>query len=276
MYEEGPIAEVNKKVKKDFIEAGIDYDKWIKPSIKPMQKEFISKYAKNGEKKTFTVSVWDRNPQKSLFDGNYTTCCTGIDKDQGLSFPYFLANTSTTTLEVRSEKDKVIAMSRIIMAKIDGKLSMVVENIEVNNKMAKHYLHNDKVKYKFREMIFDYARKFAKDINNTDEEIPVYFSGMYFKIKDIEKGLGNPKRYDDITLIGEYPNDIYINAYGRRMNQRDLAFADDGDGFAMTLIDITNKAAPVIDKDNDIESDSNYNYDDTAYYNQRNGINHAL
>ena len=273
LFEKGPIAETNKRVAKIFEQEGINYKKWLKPSIKPISKEFTSKYAKPDEpKKTFTVSVWDRNPQKSLFDGNYTTCCTGIDKDQGLSFPYFLANTSTTTLEVRTEKDKVIAMSRILMAKVDGKPSMIVENIEVNNKMAKHYLYDDKTKYKFREMIFDYARKFVKDVNNTDKEMPVYFSGMYFKVRDIEKGLGNSKRYDDVELIGDYPNDIYINAYGSRMNMDRLSFADDGDGFGMTLIDITKKAEPVIDKNSATDSDSNYNYDDTAYYNQRNRI----
>ena len=52
-------------------------------------------------------------------------------------------------------------MSRLLFAKINGKLSLVVENIEVNNKIAKHYLYNDINRYKFREMIFDYARKFA-------------------------------------------------------------------------------------------------------------------
>ena len=201
-----------------------------------------------------------------MFDGNYTTCCTGIDKDQGESFPHYLTNTCTTTLEVRNEKNKVIAMSRILMAKVNGELSMVVENIEVNNKMVKHYLYDDETKYKFREMIFDYARKFAKNINNTDKEIPVYFCGRYYKVKDIEKGLGHPRRYEDIELIGQFPDDLYVNAYGSRLNNNTIR--DDGDEIALTLIDISKKAKPVIDKTNNIESDSNYNYADISSYNQ--------
>ncbi len=267
IFKEGPIAELNKKNEEAFIKNGLDYEKWLHPSIKPITKKFTDN---TGRKiKTFTVRNWDRSAKESLFDGNYTTCCTGIDKDQGESFPHYLTNTCTTTLEVRNEKNKVIAMSRILMAKVDGKLSMVVENIEVNNKMVKHYLYNDAMKYKFREMIFDYAREFAKDINKNEKDLPVYFCSNYYKVRDIEKGLETGKRYEDVELIGEFPDQIYVNSYGGRMDRVKLQFADDGDGFALHLSDISQKAKPVIDKDSHIESDSNYNYADTRYFEQR-------
>ena len=267
LYKEGPIAERNKLNEKAFLANGINYQRWIKPEIAAEKRVFKSRYAQNDAKKEFSCKVWDRIPQKSLFDGNYTTCCTGIDKDQGMSFPHFLTNTATTTVEVRTEKDKVIGMSRLLMAKVNGKKSLIIENIEVNNRMVKHYLYDDLQKYRYREMIFDYVRKFAKYINN-GEDMPVYFSGKYFKVKDIEKGLGESKRIDDVVLIGEYPDDIYINAYGSNYNRSRLAYADDGDGFAMTLIDITEKKPPIIDKKNNIASDTNYNYDDLEQYNQ--------
>ena len=269
LYEEGPIAEINKKNAETFKRNGINYDNWLDPTIMPISRKFVDKTGV--KEKVFTVKNWKRIPQESLFDGNYTTCCTGIDKDQGESFPKFLTNTSTTTLEVRTEKNKVIAMSRILMAKINGKLSMVVENIEVNNKMAKHYLYNDEQKYRFREMIFDYAREYAKDINNTDEEIPVYFSSKYYKVKDIEKGLETGKRYEDVQLIGEFPDNIYINAYGGRYDRTKVAFADDGDGFALHLSNITHKAKPTFEIKNtptNVDSDDSiYNYADTERFN---------
>ena len=265
IFKEGPIAETNKLNEKDFIEAGLKYDRWIHPKIKPISAEFTDVSGRKTKK--FTVKNWDRSAKESLFDGNYTTCCTGIDKDQGESFPHYLTNTCTTTLEVRNEKNKVIAMSRILMAKINGKLSMVVENIEVNNKMAKHYLYNDDTKYKFREMIFDYARNFAKEINNTDEEMPVYFCSKYYKIKDISKGLELGKRYEDVELIGEFPNNIYINAYGGRVDRDKLMYVDDGDGFALYLSNISKKAKPPVNGNIiDVISDSNYNHADTETY----------
>lgn len=264
LYSEGEIASKNKLNEEQFTRLGLDYKKWIKPTIKPISNQFVDNTGR--KQKIFTVRNWDRCAKESLFDGNYTTCCTGIDKDQGESFPHYLTNTCTTTLEVRNEKNKVIAMSRILMAKVNGVLSMVVENIEVNNKMVKHYLYDDATKYKFREMIFDYARKFAKNINNTDKEIPVYFCGKYYKVKDIEKGLGHPKKYDDIELIGQFPEDLYVNAYGSRLNNNIIR--DDGDEVALTLIDINKKAKPIIDESNNLESDSNYNYADTMNYNQ--------
>lgn len=268
LYEDGPVAEVNKKNRELFEKAGIDYDRWLSPTISPISKKFFDK---NGLKeKTFTVKNWNRNPFESLFDGNYTTCCTGLDKNHGDSFLKFLTNTCTTTLEVRTEKNKVIAMSRILMAEIDGRLSMVIENIEVNNKMAKHYLYNDETKYKFREMIFDYARNFAKDINKTDEEIPVYFSSKYYKVKDIEKGLPLGKKYFDVDLIGAFPDKLYINSYGSIRDVDKLKYVDEGDEFALNLSDVSHKTKPTFStKGNDIIlSDSDYNYADLENYNR--------
>ena len=264
LFEKGEIAATNKLNEEAFTKNKLDYQKWLKPSIKPITRKFTDS---TGLKiKSFTVKNWDRCAKESLFDGNYTTCCTGIDKDQGASFPVYLTNTATTTLEVRTEKNKVIAMSRILMAKVNGKLSMIVENIEVNNKMVKHYLYNDETKYKFREMIFDYVRAFAKDINKNEEDLPVYFCSNYYKVKGIEKGLETGKRYEDVELVGEFPDHIYINAYGGRVDHAKLQFADDGDGFALHLSDISKKAKPIID-DSSIEvTESGYNYGDTRYF----------
>ena len=267
LFKKGPVAEINNKNKAAFENEGIKYSNWISPTISPIKQKFVDKTGK--KEKIFTVKNWNRNPYESLFDGNYTTCCTGLDKDQGPSFPIFLSNTCTTTLEVRTEKNKVIAMSRILMAKIDGKLSMVVENIEVNNKMAKHYLYDDETKYKFREMIFDYAREFSKNINNTKKEIPVYFSAKYYKVKDIEKGLKPGEKYYDVKLIGEFPDKIYVNAYGGRIDRAKLQYADDGDEFSLYLSNISKKAKPKFSKiKNDTVSEADYNYADTEHYNR--------
>ena len=264
IFKKGPIAEINAKNRAIFEANKLDYDKWLNPEIQSDPKPFINK-PKN-KPKEFIVTNWNRIPQESLFDGNYTTCCTGIDKDHGDSFLHYLTNTATTTLEVRTaDKKKVVAMSRLLVAKINGKLSLVVENIEVNNKMAKHYLYDDKTKQKFREMIFDYARKFAKKINKTGEEMPVYFSARYYKIKDIEKGLNHMEKYVDPEMIGVYPNNIYINSYGDNWDQYKIR--DDGDEFNLLLSDITHKSKPVVDKNSDSDCDSSYNHGDTAYFN---------
>ena len=265
LFGEGEVAEINEKNRTAFEKAGINYDAWIEPPTTPVIKIFKHKDnpAKNKE---FKAEIWRRNPQESLFDGNYTSCCTGIDKDQGDSFPIFLTNTATTTLEVRTDKNKVLAMSRLLIAKINGKPSLVVENIEVNNKMAKHYLYNDETKQEFREMIFEYVRQFAKDINNGKEDIPVYFCGYYYKLSDIAKGLKPVKDYDDVELIGEYPNGIWINSYGRRYEPNKAAYADDGDGFAFKLHDITVPTAKKIDTTKGPATDADYNYEDIGSY----------
>ena len=259
-------AQINRKNEEIFFANGINNDKWLEPTIAPISAEFVNKAG--NRTKIFTVKNWGRIPQESLLDGNYTTCCTGIDKNHGDSFLHYLTNTCTTTLEVRTEKDKVVAMSRLLLAKINGKLSLVVENIEVNNKMAKHYLHNDESRYRFREMIFDYARKFAKDINENSEDLPIYFCAQNYKVQDIAKGLEKGKKYEDVELLGVYPNKIYINAYGASYDTTSIR--DDGDGFRFLLSDITKKTPPIIeDGGKGIESDSNYNRLDTLDFDQK-------
>ena len=158
-------------------------------------------------------------------------------------------------------------MSRLFMAKVNGKTSMIIENIEVNNRMAKHYLYDDDTRYRFREMIFDYARNFAKHINNSEEEIPVYFCAHNFKVKDIEKGLKHGNLYTDVSLIGDFPNLLYINAHGGRYDQNALQEA--GNELRLILTEVTKRPSEPEKKVMDVESDSNYNYADVLDYNQR-------
>lgn len=205
--------EKNIQNKIEFEMANIDYQKWLRPVIPPKQDIFTSKINPS-KKKQFTVKMWNRIPQESLFNGNYTTCCTGIDKEHGNSYIQYMLNTAFNTVEVRTEKGKVIGMSRLFLANIDNKPALIVENIEVNNRASKHYLFDDKMKQKYREFVFDYIRDFAKSINkDKNNELPIYFSAHYFKVKDIEKGLKQPQTYDS-EFIGWLPSRIYINAKG--------------------------------------------------------------
>ena len=264
--EPNEISASNRETKKAFEANDINYSRWLRPTIGSTRDVFINRIG--NREKTFYVKNWDRCPQESLFDGNYTTCCTGVDKDHGDSFLKYLTRTCTTTLEVRTEdKQKVVAMSRLLMAKVNGKPSLIVENIEMNNRMAKHYLYDDDTRYRFREMIFDYARKFAHNINNGEEEIPVYFCAHNFKIKDIEKGLDKGQEFKNVSLIGDFPNKLYINSYGDRYDQ--FKIRDDGDEFYLNLTNITKKPPAPAKAEKDIESDSNYNYADVLDYNQR-------
>lgn len=224
--------EKNKQNKIEFEMANIDYQKWLRPVIQPKQDIFTSKINPS-KKKQFTVKMWNRIPQESLFNGNYTTCCTGIDKEHGNSYIQYMLNTAFNTVEVRTEKGKVIGMSRLFLAKIDNKPALIVENIEVNNRASKHYLFDDKMKQKYREFVFDYIRDFAKSINkDAQNELPIYFSAHYFKVKDIEKGLKKPKTYDS-EFIGWLPSRIYINAKG---GMHDFYSEE---GLTLKLIDIS-------------------------------------
>ena len=113
-------------------------------------------------------------------------------------------------------------------------------------------------------MIFDYARDFAKHINKTNEEIPVYFCGRYYKVTDIAKGLKPAKKETDVEVLGVFENNFYINSYGSQWDM--LRIRDDGDELFLDVADITEKTEKPVENVVDKESDSNYNYGDRRDY----------
>ena len=293
IYKNGELAEINKLNKKAFEKEGLNYEKWLNPKIPlspinfypkpinpntckikphPKRKSHVNLPKIKGMH-TFTVKNWNRIPQESLFDGNYTTCCTGIDKIHGPSFLHYLTNTCTTTLEVRNENNKVVGMSRLLVAKLGKefdfltpkKLALVIENIEVNSNVAKNYLYTDDAKYAFREMVFEYARKMAKEIA-PDKDIPVYFAARNFKVKDIGLALNEAEEFTEVELVGEYPQKLYINSYNGIYDNASDAHREDGDTFRMLLTDVSKKTQPIRSDKKEKNNDDNYNYEDKDNY----------
>ncbi len=212
----------NAKTKEIFENENLDYEKWLKPEIEATSAKFTSRSTPwQPLTKTFSAKVWNRIPQESLFDGNYTTCCTGIDKEHGDSFPEYLLSTFTNTIEIRNERGEVSGMSRIFMTKINGEVALLIENMEMRNLSNARYLHINKKKEdqnavnRYREMIFDYAENLADHINlDKSRKIPVYFATSYPKIKGITNGLDKIEGIRKLEILGSTPDKIYINTFG--------------------------------------------------------------
>ena len=49
-------------------------------------REFAAKVEKDLD---LTIKMWDRVPQKDLFQGNYSTCCIGMGGGNGSAMPHY-------------------------------------------------------------------------------------------------------------------------------------------------------------------------------------------
>ena len=191
----------NLRTKQKFVELGLDYEKW---QTGP-EEQTISVGGNN-----YKIKLWNRNPQESLFDGSYTTCCTALDGSNGGSMANYMLNTAINVVEIKDSKGQTIAMSRCYMGKIGGKNTLVIENIEENNKYIAE-MQRQGVITDFANGIFEYMKAFADLVGGNGT--PIYMSTSYHKIGD-EPFEQFAKEVVPVTLIGNISkSEIYLNTY---------------------------------------------------------------
>ena len=154
-----------------------------------------------------TIKMWDRNPQKDIFQGNYSTCCIGMGGGNGSAMPYYIMDTAYNMIElVDNTTGKTIGNALCYMVKGEnGKPSFIVDNIEINNSEKP----SDEVGKQIRSSITEYASKIAKDVTGSDE-VPIYLGGQYndVLISDL------PTSTEKVQFIGDVNReDIYMDLY---------------------------------------------------------------
>lgn len=184
-----------------FQKSGLNYEQWGKG---PEEQTF----SVGG--KSYKIKLWNRIPQESLFNGNYTTCCTALDGSNGGSMANYLLNTAINVVEIKDSKGQVIGMSRCYMAEIEGKKALIMENIEVNNNYNKELSANGGI-IDFANNIFEYMKDFADIVGG--DGTPVYMSTSYHKIGDAPFEQFKTTT-GDVSLIGSISkSEIYLNTY---------------------------------------------------------------
>lgn len=193
----------NANTENAFYEAGVNFDVWDKKEAQELK--VTSKIGNEN----LNIELWNRDPQESLFDGSYTTCCTALDAGNGGSMARYLLNKSFNVVEIKNDKGKTFAMSRIYMANVEDKPSLIMENIEINNNWLDTLSNKDKKQLK--DSISEYMKKFADNLS--ENEIPIYFSTSYNKLEHLWKQENNIVE-KEIEFIGDIsPKDIYMNTF---------------------------------------------------------------
>ena len=153
-----------------------------------------------------TIKMWDRIPQKDLFQGNYSTCCIRIGGANGYIMPNYIMNTAFNMIElVDNLTGKVIGNALCYFIKgLNDEPSLVIDNIEINNA----YIPSEKVGKKLLDSITQYAINVCKEVTGKTTT-PIYLGISNNDLK-VEKGVQELRKF----FIGDIDcQQIYLDAY---------------------------------------------------------------
>ena len=154
-----------------------------------------------------TIKMWDRNPQKDIFQGNYSTCCIGMGGGNGSAMPYFVMDTAYNMIElVDNITGKTIGNALCYMVKGEnGKPAFIIDNIEINNGAKP----SDEVGKQIRTSMVEYASNVAKGVTGSDD-VPIYMSNQYNDVptSDLFSSRENVLFMGDVNR-----DDIYMDLY---------------------------------------------------------------
>lgn len=138
------------------------------------------------------------NLAHSLFLGNQSHCCTAIGGGANEhSAVTYAMNKMVSAIEVM-DGNEFVGNTMCYIAQVDGKLSLLLDNIE----LAPKYQFNDKI----RDAIFKYAEKMCAEIGKPD--MPIYAGPNRHKVNMPEDTLEERP----VTLVGTTGEDaIYLD-----------------------------------------------------------------
>ena len=153
------------------------------------------------------IKMWDRIPQKDLFQGNYSTCCIAMGGVNGNAMPHYLMNTAYNMIEIVDNiTGKTVGNALCYFIKGENeKPALVIDNIEINNTN----ILSDDVGIKVRDTVAQYAPNVAKKVTG-NEDTHIYMSSENNDVPII----GLKPAFQKIEFLGEIDCDeIYMDLY---------------------------------------------------------------
>ena len=189
----------NAATKAEYFMQGLYYDKWDNPELPDVKVQAGGK--------DMSIQLWERNPQEDLFMGNKTTCCTAIGTGvNGAATPTYLLNKAFNVVHLRDANGNVVGMSRVYMAKTDGKPTMIMDNIELNKTYVKG-MPEEEIK-KIRNGFFEYMNGYAQKVTgNADAKVLFYSQDVHVPTDDLHSVKKETEFIGDIA-----EPEVYINA----------------------------------------------------------------
>ena len=161
-----------------------------------------------------TIKMWDRIPEKDLFQGNYSTCCIALDRTNGHVMPDYLLNTSLNMIEIVDNSTGQVAGNALcyIAKNEEGEPSFIIDNIEIGNK----YKLSGESSMQLFGAIKKYIANICKDIS--EKEMPVYM-GRNFNDLNPHSATVN----QNLDFLGNINAcRIYLDVYGGWISSKKL------------------------------------------------------
>lgn len=150
------------------------------------------------------VRLWDKNDiGRNLFFGNHVGCCTSIGGGNSFAAPQHLKNAFVNGLEIVDNAGNSVGNSMCYFAKIDGKLTFIIDSCEAVGKLG--------AAHEVTDAIIEYAKQVCKEMGRPDANI--MFGPNYNKLNLTRcvKTEGHT-----VEVVGKAPENTYIDSVGGR------------------------------------------------------------
>ncbi len=156
-----------------------------------------------------TVKMWDRFPQHDLFQGNYSSCCIGMNRSNAAAMGTYLTNTTFNMIElIDNTTGKTIGNALCYYIKTKDKPALVIDNIEINNS----FLPSELICKQIRTVIAEYAKNINKEVCG-DRNIPIYLGDQN---NDVPTGDLKRVKIENSEILGQVCHNgneqIYLDA----------------------------------------------------------------
>jgi hypothetical protein len=138
--------------------------------------------------------------------GNKTTCCTAMGRTNAGATPIYIMSKSWNVVQMFDEKGDVVGMSRIFIGESNGEYSVMMDNIELNNKLVANMTSEDR--QKIRNKMFEYMHLLAEKVTgNSNAKVYFYTGDTHVPTYDLERCEML------VDFIGKNPTEkVYINS----------------------------------------------------------------
>ena len=161
------------------------------------------------------IKGWDRVPHKDFFQGNFSTCCIGMNNVNQNAIVDYLMSPSYNMIElVDTSNGKTIGNALIYFAAdADQNANLVIDNIEINDS----YVFSKEQSLKLRDSIKDFANDIKK-LCLKNKNAKTYLGAFYNDVTS--EGLEAKDRIM-IPLVYSATDIAYLDAFGGWINTYD-------------------------------------------------------
>lgn len=169
-----------------------------------------AKNMKDGEEVNIEVHKTDMyDIKRALGLGNDASCCTALGSNcNEWTAPNYIMNKCIGAIELM-DRGNFAGNTMIYLAKVDGELSLVLDNIEMK---AKYQFNNE-----IKDAFFEYAHKLCAEIGKPD--MPIYAGPNRHKVDMTGYEI---KEREMVIMGNSAKQEVYLDfdAYGHLINQK--------------------------------------------------------